>query len=680
MTTDALAERIDSARRAIRVGQWHEAIDLLDVEGARDSTAGLEVLADASYGAGRFEACVEAWEDLHSLLVQRGDRVEAGRAAAMIALYLMMDTGLMAPVRGWLRCAERHLEATGDNPVRAIIAMVRAYERFMCGSMDEARVQATSAIELGERFDVRPAVLIGRTCIARVTIFEGDLDLGLGLLDEVGAVLMSGAADPLTTGMMYCEIICAAQGLLMPDVAAQWTDVMERWRHGAAFGGINGRCRVHRAEVLRLSGTCDLAEAEAITACDELRPWMRREYGWPLTELGNVRLRAGDLDGAEAAYLEALDHAWSPQPGLALVHLARGDAEFAATMIADAIDHPIDIPSKERPPYGPLRLAPLLDAQAEIAASRGDYATLQRAATQLSSIAAQYPTVMLRAMSAVADARCRLVESDSDGAVAAARTAVDLLDALGAPYEAARARLVVADGHQLGGDPDRADLERRTARDALASFGSEAWAERVDGLLDGGRPAPGAVPTTVSSAVFQQDGDTRTIGWGHAEVVIRDLKGLKYIARLLAEPSREFRALDLVRLEEGRGGPDRSDVGIVVLDDAAKDAYRRRLADIDEDIADAEAANDLGRAELARCDREYLVAELRRAVGLGGRDRKVLDDGERARTSVTRSIRYSLTRLAEHSPAVASHLEQHVHTGTFCSSAPDGLHPITWVV
>jgi tetratricopeptide (TPR) repeat protein len=680
MTTDALAERIDSARRAIRVGQWHEAIDLLDVEGARDSTAGLEVLADASYGAGRFEACVEAWEDLHSLLVQRGDRVEAGRAAAMIALYLMMDTGLMAPVRGWLRCAERHLEATGDNPVRAIIAMVRAYERFMCGSMDEARVQATSAIELGERFDVRPAVLIGRTCIARVTIFEGDLDLGLGLLDEVGAVLMSGAADPLTTGMMYCEIICAAQGLLMPDVAAQWTDVMERWRHGAAFGGINGRCRVHRAEVLRLSGTCDLAEAEAITACDELRPWMRREYGWPLTELGNVRLRAGDLDGAEAAYLEALDHAWSPQPGLALVHLARGDAEFAATMIADAIDHPIDIPSKERPPYGPLRLAPLLDAQAEIAASRGDYATLQRAATQLSSIAAQYPTVMLRAMSAVADARCRLVESDSDGAVAAARTAVDLLDALGAPYEAARARLVVADGHQLGGDPDRADLERRTARDALASFGSEAWAERVDGLLDGGRPAPGAVPTTVSSAVFQQDGDTRTIGWGHAEVVIRDLKGLKYIARLLAEPSREFRALDLVRLEEGRGGPDRSDVGIVVLDDAAKDAYRRRLADIDEDIADAEAANDLGRAELARCDREYLVAELRRAVGLGGRDRKVLDDGERARTSVTRSIRYSLTRLAEHSPAVASHLEQHVHTGTFCSYAPDGLHPITWVV
>ncbi len=202
--------------------------------------------AEAFYGAGNFEECVGS-EDLHPLLVQRGERVEAGRVAAMTAMYSMMDTGLMAPVRGWLRTAERHLEGTDDHPVRAIIAMVRAYERFMCGSMPEARVHATVAVELGERFGVMPAVVIGRTCLARLTIFDGEVDLGLGLLDEVGALLMSGAADPLTTGMMYCEIICAAAGLMMTDLAAQWTEVMEHWRHGAAFGGINGRCRVHRA-------------------------------------------------------------------------------------------------------------------------------------------------------------------------------------------------------------------------------------------------------------------------------------------------------------------------------------------------------------------------------------------------------------------------------------------------
>ncbi|HUS43817.1 MAG TPA: hypothetical protein VMY16_14230 [Ilumatobacteraceae bacterium] len=680
MATDQLAERVEAARTAIRLGEWQQAIDLLDVDGARESAECLEALAEASYGAGSFEACIEAWEDLHSLLVQRADVVGAGRAASMIALYLMMDTGLMAPVRGWLRCAERHLEGTGEHPVRAIVSMVRAYERFMCGAMDEARLHASTAIELGERFDVRPAVVIGRTCIARVTIFDGDLELGLGLLDEVGAVLMSGAADPLTTGMMYCEIICAAQGLLMPDVAAQWTDVMERWRHGAAFGGINGRCRVHRAEVLRMSGTCDLAEAEALAACDELRPWMRREYGWPLVELGNVRLRAGDLDGAEAAYQEALDHAWSPQPGLALVHLARGEADLAAAMIADAIQHPIDNPSKERPPYGALRIAPLLDAQGEIAAQRSDRDTLHGVSGQLRSIAEQFPSAMIRAMSSLAHARLCLLEADAEGAVSAARAAVTELDNLGAPFEAAMARLVAAEGHQLRGETDRADLERRAARDSLASFGSEAWAERVDGMIDAGHPSSGEASPPASQAVFSCEGDMRTIGWSDSQVVVRDLKGLKYIARLLAEPGREFHAVELVRLEEGSGTSEPSNAGILALDDVAKEAYRRRLVDIDEDIADAEAANDLGRAELARRDREYLVAELRRAVGLGGRDRKVLDDGERARVSATRSIRYSLARLVEASPAVAAHLQQHIHTGTFCSYEPDALHPVTWTV
>jgi tetratricopeptide (TPR) repeat protein len=680
------AESVDEcaiARQAISEGDWQRALDALSDVDVSGSPEGLELRADAAYGAGEFERCVESWENLHTLHVASGDTAGAARAAAMIAMYLMMDTGMMAPVRGWLRCADRHLSAVGDHPVRAVIAMVRAYERFMCGAMDEARANAAVAIELGERFDVTPAVVIGRTCTARLMILHDEVDAGLALLEEVGSLLMSGAADPLTTGMMYCEIICAAQGLLRPELAAEWTEVMEHWRHGAAFGGIHGRCRVHRAELLRLSGTCDLAEAEALAACAELRPWMRREYGWPLVELGNIRFRSGDLDGAREAYEEALAHSWTPQPGLALVHLARGDIDLAATMIADAIEHPMDVPSKERPPFGPLRLAPLLDAQAEIAAARADRNALDRAATELRSIALRYPSAMLRAMSSLADARLCLIDADPDGAVTAARSAVAELDTLGAPFEAARARTVAADGHQMRGETERADLERRLAREALVAFGAELWAERIGGVIEPRQSSPEDADATVveSRAVFRREGDARTIGWGESDVVVRDLKGLRYIERLLAEPGREFRAAELVRLEAGTdGGAAGLDTGLPVLDDDAKAAYRRRLIDIDEDIADADAANDIGRAELARRDREYLVAELRRAVGLGGRDRTVSDDGERARVSVTRSIRYSLDRLGEVAPAVASHLRQHVHTGTFCSYEPDALRPVVWTI
>ncbi len=680
MATDALRERVEAARNATRLGEWKQALELLDVDGASDSTECLEVRAEASYGAGDFEGCVGSWEDLHSMLVQRGEHAEAGRVAAMIALYLMMDTGLMAPVRGWLRAAERHLEGTGDTPVRAIIAMVRAYERFMCGSMSDARVHATAAVELGERFGVVPAVVIGRTCLARLTIFDGDVELGLGLLDEVGALLMSGAADPLTTGMMYCEIICAAQGLLMPDLAAQWTDVMEHWRHGAAFGGINGRCRVHRAEVLRVSGTCDLAEAEAIAACEELRPWMRREFGWPLVELGNIRLRAGDLDGAEQAYSEASALAWSPQPGLALVYLARGEADQAAAMVAHAIEHPIDIPSKERPPFGPLRLTPLLDAQAEIAYARGDRTTLERASEALAETSAQYPSPMLRAQALLARGRLSALDNEPERAIGEASRSVAELNGIGAPFEAALARLVVADGCALAGRRDEASFERRTARDALASFGAEWWAERVDELIESSPDGAIHAPPTIPHASFRASGDMRTIAWGSSSVVVRDLKGYRYIGRLLAEPGREFHAADLARLEAGSDPGLHIDRGIPVLDDRAKAAYRRRLDEIDDDIADAHADNDVGRAELAERDRDYLIAELKRATGLGGRDRVALDDAERARVSVTRSIRYSLARLAESSPAVAQHLRQHIQTGTFCRYECDPLHPVDWTV
>jgi ATP/maltotriose-dependent transcriptional regulator MalT len=138
------------------------------------------------------------------------------------------------------------------------------------------------------------------TATARIALLDGDLDEGLALLDEVGARLMAGEVDPLMTGNMYCELVCAAQNLGRHDLAREWLEVMDSWRRGTAFGGPNGRCRVHKAELLRLSGPAADAENEALAACAELAPWMRREYGWPLVELGNIRLRRGDLGGAAA--------------------------------------------------------------------------------------------------------------------------------------------------------------------------------------------------------------------------------------------------------------------------------------------------------------------------------------------------------------------------------------------
>lgn len=245
-------------------------------------------------------------------------------------------------------------------------------------------------------------------------------------------------------------------------------------------------------------------------------------------------------------------------------------------------------------------------------------------------------------------------------------------------------------------------MEWRAAHDAFEAFGARRWVERTARRLSDptARPAaataePGATGASApapTTATFTSEGDTRRVSFAGRTTQLRDLTGFRYLARLLADPGREFHALDLVAVERGSLPTGRTTVpveddltidvdagaGLPVLDDQAREAYRRRLADVDEDIEDARAANDPVRAELAERDREFLLDELARAVGLGGRHRTTGGDAERARTSVTRSIRYALGRLAEHHRPLGTHLEDRVRTGTYCSYTPDPVAPIEW--
>ena len=672
---------VETARAAVDRGDWVGALELVSGPEADRSVEALEVRAQAAYGAGELETAVGAWETAHGLRRVAGEHAEAAWAAGMVAMYLMIDTGMMTPVRGWLARAERLLGDSTDAPALAVVAMVRTYERFMCGDPEGSRQSAERAIQLGRELDVQPAVVIGQVALARLRIADGEIDEGLAALDEVAALLMSGEVDPLTTGMMYCELICTAQWLARHDRARDWTDVMDRWgRGGAAIGGIKGRCRVHRAELLRITGPCDVAEQEALGACDELRPWMRREFGWPLVELGNIRLRKGDLAGAEEAFVEAHEHAWSPQPGLAMLRLAQGDVDSAAALIADAVEHPVDTPSKEMPPFADLRLAPLLAAQAEIALRAEDATTAERAAAALAEIADRYSSTGLTAAATLARGQALVASGNAASAIDCLAAAVSAWADLGAPYEAASARLDLGRAYRSIGSEDRARMEWRAAGSAFRAFGAAGRAAEADALM-GSDAEPTPRVATAETADFRRVGGTRVLGFRGLQVVLPDLKGFRYLERLLAEPGREFHVLDLVGVEQGTlrtAAIGAGDAGLPILDDEARAAYRRRLVDIEEDIEEATRMNDLGRIELAERDRAYLIAELGRAVGLGGRSRSVGGTAERARTSVARSLRYALQRLAEEHEAMAGHLRQSVRTGAYCSYSPDPIAPITW--
>jgi AAA ATPase domain len=238
------------------------------------------------------------------------------------------------------------------------------------------------------------------------------------------------------------------------------------------------------------------------------------------------------------------------------------------------------------------------------------------------------------------------------------------------------------------GDLNRAAVLDAAALTVATSTGAEALrtaivsvqGEQESDLTDGG-------PTT-SAGRFHREGEYWTIAFDGETTRVRDAKGLRYLARLLAEPGREFHALDLARgpaevvtaaaAAVGDFATDPFEGAGPRLDAEAKAAYRARLGELEDEVRQAEAWNDPEAAARARTEIDFLHGELAGSLGLGGRDRKSGSAAERARLSVTRAIRSAMSRIADGNPALGRHLEATVRTGTFCSYQPDPRVPAAW--
>jgi hypothetical protein len=243
-------------------------------------------------------------------------------------------------------------------------------------------------------------------------------------------------------------------------------------------------------------------------------------------------------------------------------------------------------------------------------------------------------------------------------------------------YQWARAFLARG-GHE---ERARALLDEAGAEaEALGMSGLVAAVERKRGELRGApaaAPASPATPAGEPPLVLRREGEYWTVEWGSAPAVrLRDSRGLQILATLVANPGREIHAIDLANPSTtgdsvaGGVGIDTGDAG-ELLDDEARAAYRERIDELRETIAEAESFGDAGRRERAQAELEALTAELARAVGLGGRARRAGSAAERARVAVQRRLKDALERIAEAAPDLGDHLARTVYTGAFCSYRP----------
>lgn len=673
----------ETARAAAAGGEWDDAFEqLMDLDAAGALDPGdTPLLAEVAYAAGHLDVTIAAWERVHWTALEAGETLDAAAAAARVAMHLLFDTALMAPVRGWLKRAERLLDGQPVSPAHAWVAVVQTYERFLSGDRDAAWQRAQRAVDLGATFE--PAAgAIGQVAVARLMLLDGNVDAALEKLEEVGVMATGGGLDALSTGVVYCELVCALQGAAQYDLAEQWTEAMERWCARNAIGSLHGRCRVHRAEILRLRGQCGQAELEATAACDELRSHLRRELGWPLTELGAIRMRRGNHAGAEEALLAARQLGWDPQPGLARLLLVRGEVSAAAEAVRSALERPAPVPSKERPPNNDLHRAPLLSAQVEIEIANGDLDRARSAASELHEVAERIGSSALQAEAELAQGRLRLADGDAETAREHLREAICLWQEIRAPFELAVTRRDLAAAHRALGRHHEADLEDRASRDLFEQIRNSS--PRTEHTAE--RPQLSDQPQRLL-----REGDYWTVHFDGRTTRIKDLKGIHYLARLFREPAREFHVLDLVATEHPRQPGTREpshgdgldstlgDAG-QILDDQARTAYRRRLDEIEHDIDDARASGDLGRMQQAEVERDFIVRELSNAFGIGGRSRKAGAASERARVAVTRALRTAIRHIGDHHKSLGEHLDHAVRTGTYCSYQPDPGRPLRWQV
>ncbi len=482
MTDVVSLDPLEAGRRAYERRAWPEAYGLLtQADGARELDAeDLEALAKSAWWIGLAGEAVAARERAYAAYVERGDRSRA----AFVALTLRREYRAKfadSVAQGWLQRAEQLLEGGSESVGHGYLALAHGDLALRRGELDHSLDHFDRAVEIASHLDDPDLRVWAAMNRAEALANSGELEEAFGLMEGVAASAVGGELGPFTTGAAFCGVMAVCREAADYRRGSEWAEVSKRWCERQDIAGFPGICRVHRAEFMRLTGAWAEAASEAERASDELKNFLPAAAGAAFHELGEVRLRMGDLAGAEDAFRQAQELGDESQPGRAWLLLARGRPDAAAASIKGSL---------EETTWDRLTRARLLPAQAEIAKVTGDAGTAAAAAAELAEIADEFATGAIKAAAAQAAGVAELMERKPAEGARRFREARRLWREIDAPYEAAIASVLLAEAHTAAGDSESAQLELASARSVFERLGAEPDIARTDALLEGLTDAP----------------------------------------------------------------------------------------------------------------------------------------------------------------------------------------------
>jgi tetratricopeptide (TPR) repeat protein len=463
-STTRAPKALIEARDAIALRNWQRAFELL-VAIDKDHGLGptdLEALGEAAIWTGSHEESIAARERAYALHLKSGNTRRAGAVAIALVANNVIRLQL-APAAGWFTKAKRHLEAEADCVEKGALAFGESIFALATGNAEDGLRWAGQAFDAGERFGDADLRALGLAFQGFALVQLGRVGEATPFFDEAMASAVQGELGPMATGHVYCRTICACLEALDYRRALEWTEAIDKVANDSCTAGFHGDCRMHRASISIFRGEWVDGEREARLAGEESERFDLGHTGLAFYEVGLVRLRMGDFDGAEDAFRRTMERGVSPQPGLALLQLARGDATGAASSIKAAV---------AEAPVGSLRRARMLTAQVEIADALSDGHTAGAAAVELGRIAGQIRTPALQALAAGASGIAAMMHGDPGSAAALLREACRFWRDAEAPYELARARTHLASALSELGDSPAARLEIESARATFERLGA----------------------------------------------------------------------------------------------------------------------------------------------------------------------------------------------------------------
>ncbi len=492
---------LEQGRGSYASGDWQDAFDALGRARREQALAAedLELLARSAYMLGLDDEYRRALEQAYHAYRDAAHALPAARCAWWIGHNLLF-LGQSAPARGWFARGQRLLEREDrDSAERGYLLLPTLLDRSGQGDYAAAYATAAEIAEIGERFGDEDLVAIALMEQGHALVRQGRTEEGLRLVDETMVAVTAGELSPVVAGIVYCNTIAFCRDVYELRRAREWTEALTRWcEQQPDMVAHKGLCLVHRAEIMTLGGAWEDALEEARRVAERFTQGVlnQRALGHAAYRQGEVHRLQGHFDDAEAAYREASRFGREPQPGLALMRLVQGQGGAAAATIRRAVSETLP----------PLKRAALLPACVEILIATGDVLEARAACDELAEIAHRQASEALIALAAQADGAVALAEGDARTALPALRSAWQAWQELDAPYDAARARVLIAQACAGLGDEDTAALELDAARDTFFRLGAAPDLARIDSL-------------------------TRKRGRGDHGLTARELEVLRLIAR-----------------------------------------------------------------------------------------------------------------------------------------------------